>query len=512
MAAPEGPIVVEPVVSPEKLRDLLARGTEYPTLEFKRELHIEETEGIVELARDVGAMQVQGGYIVIGVDGRGSPSGLVPSESQMRYDEATLRPRLHKYLPESISILSKAHEIEDRLVVLLYVAPHPEGCAFFKADGQYVRAGKTVVAFSEGAVFWRDGTRSVRMSQAGLQAVMRRQLEASRRELEREFRSGHEQRSLDNLTLDMEASALVRGALEAVRRGDAIGRRHLFVDAVASARVALERDDIEVEFGVIIDKLVCVAAAAQEYSVRDLFSEVVRCFQDLFALGYTSDFSPYSLDLPRDLRGPRVWLAIAERVYGLGALSVRREDWQSVRELAGHRVRDTDRTTSPWLRHALTMASRAGHLTSEAGGRQEKLSLLSLARAHIGRLECLRADGIAYPSDPELNSLAQFDVLVALAVIADAERLDERDFYPNFSRFYSERVSPIVARVIALNSEVREAIFPRDDVDLAHALETIEKWAQREGWNYAGFHDFGAEVEDWIAQHRADATRMTPDS
>jgi hypothetical protein len=78
MSAPEGPIVVEPVVSAEKLRDLLARGTEYPTLEFKRELPIETKTGIIELAKDVGAMQVQGGYIVIGVDGRGNPSGWCP--------------------------------------------------------------------------------------------------------------------------------------------------------------------------------------------------------------------------------------------------------------------------------------------------------------------------------------------------------------------------------------------------------------------------------------------------
>jgi hypothetical protein len=148
------------------------------------------------------------------------------------------------------------------------------------------------------------------------------------------------------------------------------------------------------------------------------------------------------------------------------------------------------------------MATRAGHLTSEAGGRQEKLSLLSLARAHVSRLECLHADGVAYPSDPELNSLAQFDVLVALAVIADGERLDERDFYPNFSRFYSERVIPIVLRAIAPGSDLRRVIFPLTDADLAHALGTIEKWAQREGWSYAGFHDFGLEVEDWIAKNR----------
>jgi hypothetical protein len=256
----------------------------------------------------------------------------VPPETLRRYDEATLRPRLHRYLPEPISILANGHDVDGDSVVLIYVAPHPEGCAFFRADGQYEREGKPVVAFSEGEVFWRDGTSSVRMSQAGFHAVMNRRVEASKRELQRELRSEYEQQPLDTLTIDLDTAVLPRIVLEAVRRGDLIGRRHLFVDAVASARAALERDDFEVEFGLIVDKLICVAVAAQEYGARDLFREVVRCLHDLFERGYTSDFSPYSLDLPRDLRGPRVWLVIAERVYGLGALSVRREDWQSVRD------------------------------------------------------------------------------------------------------------------------------------------------------------------------------------
>jgi LDH2 family malate/lactate/ureidoglycolate dehydrogenase len=40
------------------------------------------------------------------------------------------------------------------------VGRHPSGCAFFRADGQYVRSGREVVASRAGDVFWRDGTRT----------------------------------------------------------------------------------------------------------------------------------------------------------------------------------------------------------------------------------------------------------------------------------------------------------------------------------------------------------------
>ena len=50
------PIVLDASVSDEKLAELLAHQTEYPELDFKRRLDPTSTEGLVELALDLGAM------------------------------------------------------------------------------------------------------------------------------------------------------------------------------------------------------------------------------------------------------------------------------------------------------------------------------------------------------------------------------------------------------------------------------------------------------------------------
>ncbi len=70
---PPEPVVIEPVVNREKLRELQALEAEYPTLDFKSGCDLREKREQVELAKDVGAMSVRGGFLVIGVDGHRPP-------------------------------------------------------------------------------------------------------------------------------------------------------------------------------------------------------------------------------------------------------------------------------------------------------------------------------------------------------------------------------------------------------------------------------------------------------
>lgn len=68
------------------------------------------------------------------------------------------------------------------------------------------------------------------------------------------------------------------------------------------------------------------------------------------------------------------------------------------------------------------MASRARHFreTDQDGGEKE-LSLLSLARTVIVRLDCLRPDLQETDADKMLTSLAQFDLLFNLAAIGSGK-------------------------------------------------------------------------------------------
>ena len=66
-----------PGVSEEQLTYLLGLGHESAGLDYKATLDLRQTRDLVELAKDVGAMQVDGGYIVVGTDDQGR---LVPGQ------------------------------------------------------------------------------------------------------------------------------------------------------------------------------------------------------------------------------------------------------------------------------------------------------------------------------------------------------------------------------------------------------------------------------------------------
>jgi hypothetical protein len=69
--------VLEPVVNSEKLHELLAWEAEYATLDFKASSKLSDKRDQVDLAKDIGAISVRGGFLVIGVDDRGKPLGMI---------------------------------------------------------------------------------------------------------------------------------------------------------------------------------------------------------------------------------------------------------------------------------------------------------------------------------------------------------------------------------------------------------------------------------------------------
>lgn len=89
-------------MSDERLAQLLALRTEHPELDYKSEIDLTTTEGRVELAKDAGAMQVTGGYIIGGANDDGSPSGEHDGEDMQAFDQANLASILAKCLPEPL--------------------------------------------------------------------------------------------------------------------------------------------------------------------------------------------------------------------------------------------------------------------------------------------------------------------------------------------------------------------------------------------------------------------------
>ena len=168
--------IIDGSLADEKLRELLAIGCELPQLDFKANIDLGATKGRVELAKDVGAMQVLGGYILGGVNPDGSLNESMAVRDLRAFDEANLVPVLLKWLPSPLALRTRVASCRGIRIAMLYVSPHPDGCAFFRADGKYAFDGSETTVFRAGDVYWRDGTRSVRLSQDGLQRIIERRV------------------------------------------------------------------------------------------------------------------------------------------------------------------------------------------------------------------------------------------------------------------------------------------------------------------------------------------------
>src|SRR6266540_2804222 len=420
MAQPPEPVVIEPVVNREKLRELQALEAEYPTLDFKSGCDLREKREQVELAKDVGAMSVRGGFLVIGVDGQGKPTGDLTVEQAKLFDEARLRPKLLKWLPDTLEIYSQVHEVDGHQVALVHVAPNQAGCAFFQVDGQHDQPGKTSkVVFREGEVFYRDGTQSVRLNHQGLEQVIRRRVEHERdrweaeraesyRRLADELRAGAAGKHVAQgpaveFNLALEPEVLVEAAIELLRANDDVPLRRLLSRAVPDLRALFSSGDEDGASG-LLDRLTCLAATFLALGRSEWFEQVIDTLVSIYGVGFENE-APIVNSPPR--HSAVLWLAIVERVVALGALAVRRGDWRAVRGLVARRHPDMHEMYTTWLRHAMTMASRAELLTTRDGNHEVLDSLLSRARNVVRRLEWLRPD--VEPEDEKvLTSLTQF--------------------------------------------------------------------------------------------------------
>lgn len=508
----ESPVVVDGIVSDEKLSELLRLQTEYSNLDYKSRVDPAVTRDLVELVKDIGAMQVLGGYLLLGVNDDGTLSGAMDDVDPRHFDEASLTSKVARYLPSPLKLATRVTQRDGHQVTLICVSPSPLGCAFFKAHGTYSNERQEEVAvFRAGDVFWRDGTKSTRMTQEGLEHVIARRVAREKqmwmeeqREIRRqeriELEAGVETRklvegSLGAVDLSLAPSEISQAALEFVRRGDEVALRHLTLDARDRARSAITAGDLN-GLAELLDKLACLAATFLVYGVQERFLEVVRVLVDVYGDAFGADDPSqfgYATSIHPNEPAPRVWLAIVERVMALGGLAVRQDNWEAVKTLAVQLpdvlIRGEYEVT--WLRHAVTMASRAGHFEIEDDeGRPKSLSLIALARAVAARLRCLRPDLADAESDELLTSIAQFDVLSNVVAIGNAESISGRVFYTNFARLYQSRIQPIVERLLG-DKPMRSTLFPGDDAQLAEALNVIGERATSEGWRFDGFEGWG---------------------
>jgi hypothetical protein len=481
--------VIEPVVTEEKLRQLLDEQHESEALDYKAELSLDDTRSLVEFAKDVGAMQVDGGFIVIGADNGGNPTGRVTARHARLFDEATVRPKLLRYLAEPLEIRCAQHRIDGHLVVLFYVGPNLDGFCIFKADGNY--PGGT--AFRAGEVFARHGTSSEPWRQSDIKKVFERRLAAAKEDWRRELAMSLEQTALGSkaqtlsrapasaLTWQLDEKTFISITTEQLRNGDTIPLTLLMNRLPAEAKSLLTSNQ-ESDFLTLLDRLACLGSLFLTLDQSEEFNKVVTALNRIYDIGLSESGEGRS---GLALKPSKLWLEVIRRVYALGALAVRRENWDAVRLLIVQRPKGlvVGEFYNNWLRHALTMASREGDLQEQHEGRKVELPLLSLCQQTALANKCLSDD---VDEETLLDSLAQFDVFFNVVAISSQSRTFGSDYYPNFSRFYSRRSDPAF-RLIVEDPTVRKSLGIGEGEQLASSLRNLFTVAHHESFKYSGW-------------------------
>jgi hypothetical protein len=485
---------------------VLQQGTETADVDYKSTLDLSQTRDKVELAKDVAAFQAVGGHIAIGVDGQGRPTGEMTSQTATLFDEARLRPMLLRYLPEPLQLTSAVHEVEGKVVVLVYVHPHPDGFVVIPKVGTCPDPAdpkRQKAVFSEGDVFIRRGTESAKWRPADVAAVLARRDERIREEARKEFAAtvaaldsagrGRGLAAAPALAFawKVDADAFTSAVLELVRHNDRLPLRLFFARAVGEARPQLTPQGPSPDLEVLLDRLAQTAGIALAVDDQTLFEQSLTTLRSIYRIAVGPD--EYSRpDL--ETGAVKLWWSIIGRIEAIGAAAVRAQAWPQARALALQSPADgAERRPSAyvsWLRHGLTEAARAGLLNGPTPNSPQPAALIHAARAVTHRLDALRLD---YPDDSAygtaeqpgrddvlLDSICQFDA--AYCVTAHAAKPNRSQFYPSFCGLYARRSEPILVRLLD-DPAVYNNILPGvSEEQRTQAVTEVAQTAEREGW------------------------------
>lgn len=496
----------------EKLVELLAlpEGTH---LDFKAELDLGSTESKLKFAKDVVAMSntPPGGYLLVGVDNDGqlcTPTGTINRPS---FDGARLCDLVRPYIEGRVNLQVAVHDHLDHGVVLILVLPHHDGLPVpMSKAGNYQdpeNSKKQINIFRQGEVPVREGPANVPLRHAHWRQVLAsytRQVRAEGTELAqnmlREFldeRGQSRSESVGNaavpvpLLVDMDESTFA-GTMQSMLDGKDDMRLRRFLRKLAKSSLTPARG--EDAFENALDKWTIFCAQALFAERADLVLTGIEALQENYA----------NLGLGNAETRKRLTTVI--RIYALGSLAVRLEEWQVVHHLALQPVPsnpyDRQYVYSSWIRHGQVDASR-GELLPDRGG-----YLISAARDLLVRHPGMRpdmedeeippADELA-ADDIILNSLAEFDIAYCFIVAAEGQH--HGGGYPMSAALRDDRASPMAERIVA-KPEVRKALFPNsDDTAIAGALKETYESARTESARYGMFWNSPQSVRQFILDH-----------
>ncbi|OII21327.1 RNA-binding domain-containing protein [Frigoribacterium sp. MCBA15_019] len=179
-----------------------------------------------------------GGYIVVGADDHGSPSGMFTPQAARDVDEQKIRSKVAAVLGEPIDLSAALQCIGSNNFLLIGIGPNRDGMRVMSKDGEY--ENKTV--WRAGDVFVRRGTSSVRWHQHEARGIIERVVAARKEEWRRDILETirvatppFEPGGFVNVNVEMPAESFGAAVTELIRLGDEVGLDLLLRKRISNA-------------------------------------------------------------------------------------------------------------------------------------------------------------------------------------------------------------------------------------------------------------------------------------
>ncbi|TFC27617.1 ATP-binding protein [Cryobacterium sp. MDB1-18-2] len=471
----------------DRLRLLLARGAESDDLEFKSTWDPQQKSDRVELCKDIAAIESlsDGGYIVVGADDHGAPSGTFAPEQARDFDEQKIRSKVAAVLGEPIDLSAALHRIESNDFLLIGIGSNRDGMRIMPKDGEY--ENNTIWRAAD--VFVRRGTSSVRWNQHEARGIIERVIAARKEEWRRDIfetiriaTPAFEPGGFVNVNVEMPAESFGAAVTELIRRGDEVGLdlllRKTISNAVAVADAGAGKDAraVAAELSDQLDRLDIIAALSSRYPAGAAFSRAMVGYRDIYE-AVDEDF------VSQPNRFPLGHKEVLMHLYAVGAVLVHEKQWENLAILA--RLTPISTHGGYWkslLRKAEVMVARAELLKDEEGTRSGVIEAAKPVAAHLFDLL-----GGGQPRDLT-NLLVEFDVYRGIANAGKDEN-EKLGAYTNFALYYSARAEPAFLTLLD-DAVARAALFDGTDAELSAVYRHMNSAASSEAFAYNGWDGF----------------------
>ena len=479
-------VIVDGRTDIEKLKELLATGTECNELDFKETLDLTKKKDELNFVKDAVSMfnRYPGGYIVVGATNEGEPSKLCNDFGWKQFDGARLTDKIRSYIDAPLTAVSALHEIDGHKYCIVCLLSPSNGLPTpFNKLGQYTtKEGKTKVVFKQGDIIWRNGAQN-----RPIEYLQWTEILAQHDAFVRENESKRINSLIDKITValgekgrtpplvyGMDDEALATALITCFEQEDSVKLIH-FVNQLS----------LEMTFSnVAVDNLNAVAIGAILYGLDDIVWNAIDVLYN-----YYLTIDHFETGAEEKL------LSIAVATYEIGAAMIFANRWDMVSPFVNRQSpNNPNYIYASWIRECQVLTVRAGLFRNDTS-----TMLISAALDHIKQHSCITSvfgftvtnnegnDGrLAQEEELILNLLCSFDFLYCLCVFVVGKGQGEA--YPSCVGYEQKRINHIIVKLFGEDSKARRALLPDySDAEIARGLHELYRLISAEAMHSSRF-------------------------